>query len=185
MNVLSLILSIMLSLLVSTAYAENKPSASETAEQSAMEEVKALSNDIQKLKLDVISLNKNLLSLEENLLYPSSSKYSIFVSMNSGKYFTLEGVRLKLNGKWVTTHLYDAGDRMALARGGVHKLYVTNLSEGEHTATVFFTGLGPNATPFKRATELSFKKVRGQGFLEVSINDNGSIQEPEFSIKKW
>jgi hypothetical protein len=174
----------------SNAYADSDKTQSNKLDNSAaiaqaMAEVKLLSGDIQNLKLEVIAANKDLLNLEEDLLYPSSTKYSVFVSMNSGQYFTLESVKLKLDGKLVTTHLYNSEDREALARGGVHKLFITNLSEGDHIATVFFTGLGPNTTPFKRATELSFKKSNGQGFLEIAINDNGAIQESEFIVKQW
>ncbi|WP_096084788.1 AraC family transcriptional regulator [Agaribacterium haliotis] len=150
-----------------------------------LEEIEKLSSDIQALKLSMIDLNKELLELEEQLLYPSSTKYSVFVSIKGGQFFSLESVKLKLDGKLVVTQLYDQQKRDALARGGIHKLFVTNLSEGEHTATVFFTGLGPNATPYKRAAELSFEKGPGQGFLELAIEDKGASQEAEFKLRQW
>lgn len=153
--------------------------------QKAMSEVEMLSKDIQQLKLNVISLNKDLKQLEENLLFPSGTKYSFFVSLNSGQFFTLESIKLKLDGKMVATHLYSSDNRQALARGGVQKIFVTNLSEGNHSATVFFTGLGPNGRPYKRATDVEFKKRVGEGFMEVAINDDGSIQEPVFKLKQW
>lgn len=155
------------------------------ADRSNLAELERLSRDIQALKHNVIDLNRDLLELEEQLLYPSSTKYSVFVTMNSSQFFTLESIKLKLDGKLVASHLYDRENRDALTRGGVHKLFVTNLSEGEHTATVFFTGLGPNDTPYKRATELNFTKRAGQGFLEVAIVDNGDTQEAEFELHQW
>lgn len=153
--------------------------------QQAISEVDALSDSIQALKSDVVVLNKDLRILEEKLLFPSSTKYSFFVSVNSGEFFKLESIKLKIDGRLVTTHLYTPAAREALARGGVQKLFVTNLSEGPHTVTVFFTGLGPNGRPFKRANELDFKKKSGEGYLEIAINDDGSIQEPVFELKQW
>lgn len=153
--------------------------------EQAISEVDALSDSIQELKGDVVVLNRDLRVLEEKLLFPSSTKYSFFVSVNSGEFFSLESIKLKIDGRLVTTHLYTPESRDALARGGVQKLFVTNLSEGPHTATAFFTGLGPNGRPFKRATKMEFKKKSGEGYMEVAINDDGAIQEPVFEMKQW
>ena len=152
---------------------------------SAFDELEALSKGIQDLKQDVVGLNKDLRTLEEKLLFPSSTKYTFFVSMEKGEFFTLESVKLKMDGKLVASHLYDASSRASLSRGGIQRLFTTNLSEGKHTATVFFTGLGPNQTPFKRASEVEFKKRSGEGYMEIAIRDNGAIQEPEFELKQW
>lgn len=180
-----LTLSSMIYCLLAQPCFADKTSAHQKATNDAMNEVKALSSDIQNLKLEVVALNNELIHLEEDLLFPSSTKYSFFVSMNSGQFFTLESAKLKIDGKLVTTHLYDADDRAAFARGGVQKLFITNISEGKHTATVFFTGLGPNKMPFKRASEIAFTKKKGQGFVEITINDNGATQEPDFEINRW
>ncbi len=148
-------------------------------------ELEALSENIQNLKQEVVTLNKDLRALEEKLLFPSSSKYTFFLTVERGKFFSVESIKIKLNGTQVTSHLYDDISRQALSRGGVQKLYTTNLSEGEHTVIVFFTGLGPNNTPFKRASEVTLNKRSGEGYMEISIQDNGDIQEPEFLLKQW
>lgn len=150
-----------------------------------MSEVEALSKDIQKLKLNVVDLNNELRQLEESLLFPSGTKYSFFVSLKTGEFFTLESIKLKLDGKWVATHLYNDDNREALSRGGVQKIYITNLSEGKHNATAFFTGLGPNGRTYKRATDIEFRKYVGEGYMEIAIVDDGSIQEPVFTLKQW
>lgn len=155
------------------------------AADGAEDTVEEVSSGIQELKKDVISLNKELRLMEEDLLFPSSTKYSIFVSLNVGKFFTLEGVKLKLDGKMVASHIYSAQQRQALARGGVQKLYITNLNEGKHTVTAFFTGVGPNGRPYKRAQNLEFNKGRGSQYLELSVVDDEAAQEPNFTVKQW
>ncbi|WP_370979994.1 AraC family transcriptional regulator [Agaribacterium sp. ZY112] len=178
--------TLFLSLLCLAVQANDQASANLPAnDKENLREIEKLSSDIQNLKLGVIDLNKELLELEEQLLYPSSTKYTVFVSVTGGQFFTLESIKFKLDGKLVVTQLYDQQKRDALVRGGIHKLFVTNLSEGKHTATVFFTGLGPNATPYKRAAELSFEKSVGQGFLELVIKDNSSALEADFELRQW
>lgn len=191
---LVLIASLLLGFIVNMAVAQQDKSLTadelklygdDKVAEEALAEVDALSESIQNLKKDVVVLNKDLRILEEKLLFPSSTKYSFFVSVNSGEFFTLESIKLKINGRLVTTHLYSPENREALERGGVQKLFVTNLSEGPYTATAFFTGLGPNGRPFKRASELKFTKKSGEGYMEIAINDDGAILEPVFELKQW
>jgi hypothetical protein len=159
--------------------------AEKSSNSEALSAVKKMSLNIQKLKSDVIGLNKDLQLMEEQLLFPSNTKYSVFLSLNSGQFFTLESIKLKLDGKLVATHIYTAEQRQALARGGIQKLHITNLSEGKHTLTAFFSGIGPNGRPYKRASNLDFEKGPGSGYLELAVNDDGAAQEPVFELKQW
>ena len=153
--------------------------------EEALEEVQKISNDIQKLKLRVIDLNKDLRVMEEKLLFPTSTKYSVFVSLTTGQFFDLESIKLKLDGKFVATHVYSDKQRQALSRGGVHRLFVTNLSEGKHSATVFFTGIGSNDRSYKRAVNLDFTKGPASEYLQIAVSDDGATQEPIFELKQW
>jgi len=158
-----------------------------SAEQAkkAMSEVQRLSADIQALKGRVITLNKDLRVVEEALLFPSNTQFSVFVSVEGGQFFTLESVRLKIDDKMVSSHLYSARQREALQRGGVQKLFVTNLSEGRHQVTAFFTGIGPNGRPYKRAADLTLEKGKASQFLELAVMDDSARQEPVFTVNQW
>ncbi len=155
------------------------------SQQQALITLKSISKGIQSLKSDVITLNNDLRSMEETLLFPSSTKYSVFVSMSSGQFFTLESIKLKLDGKLVATHIYSEAQRQSLARGGIQKLYITNLNEGKHTATAFFTGLGPNGRAYKIANTIDFEKDDSGEYLELAIRDDGEAQEPAVYLKQW
>ncbi len=151
----------------------------------ALDTVKTLSLEIQALKSRVVSLNKDLRLMEEELLFPSSTQCSVFVSLDIGEFFQLESIKLKIDGKLVATHLYSVKQREALSRGGVQRLHLTNLNEGLHTVSAFFTGIGPNGRPYKRAATLDFTKGKGSQYLELAIVDDLAKQEPVFSIKQW
>ncbi len=159
--------------------------AQQKSAQQALNTVKKLSTQIQKLKLSVVDLNKDLRLMEEELLFPSSTQASVFVSLDIGQFFTLESIKLKLDGKQVASHLYSEKQRRALARGGIQRLHLTNLNQGLHTVSAFFTGLGPNGRPYKRGSELQFTKGKGTQFLELAIIDDVAKQEPTFTIKQW
>ena len=155
------------------------------AEAAALNEVRKLSRDVQTLKQEVVSLNKDLRLMEEALLFPSSTKYSVFVSVSSGKFFTLNGIKLKIDGEMVAAHLYTNEQREALVQGGVQRFHVTNLNSGKHTATAFFTGVGPNGREYKRGIDVEFEKNDASGYMELNITDDGAVQEPVFRIKQW
>lgn len=151
----------------------------------ALAAVKKISNNIQVLKKEVVELNKDLRIMEEKLLFPSNTKYTVFVSSSAGQFFTLESIKLKIDGKLVATHIYSDKQRLALVRGGVQQLYTTNLNEGSHSATVFFTGIGPLGRPYKRAQSLNFEKGPGGEYLQLAVSDDGATQEPVFQLKQW
>ncbi len=185
---ISVFLSIFFIALSASANDQNIDFSEQEKQQSAkraLDSVKTLSKEIQGLKKSVVDLNKDLQLMEEELLFPSSTQLSLFVSLDIGQYFTLESVKVKLDGKQVVTHLYSERQRQALARGGVQRLYLTNLNLGKHTIVAFFTGIGPNGRPYKRATELEFQKKQGSQYLELAIIDDSAKQEAKFTIKQW
>lgn len=161
------------------------PQETKANEARALDEVRKISSDIQHLKDEVIELNRDLRLMEEKLLFPSSTKYSVFVSLSSGQFFDLESIKLKIDGRFVATHIYSAKQRTAMLRGGVHRLYVTNLSEGKHQMIAFMTGIGPGGRSYKRAMELEIKKGPGSQFLEVAVSDDSKAQEPVLMMKEW
>ena len=183
---------VLISLLVTTLNSQANDQSIDFSEQEdqrnaqrALDTVKVLSKEIQGLKKSVVDLNKDLQLMEEELLFPSSTQLSLFVSLDIGQYFTLESIKVKLNGKQVASHLYSDKQRQALARGGVQRLYITNLTLGKHTIAAFFTGIGPNGRAYKRATELEFQKKQGSQYLELAIIDDSAKQEAQFTIKQW
>jgi cell division protein FtsB len=187
---LSLFILILISLRVGqTLAADNSMNfakeAKEQGAQAALSTVKKLSKEIQQLKSEVVGLNKDLRLMEEELLFPTSTQATVFVSLDIGQFFTLESVKLKLDDKQVATHLYSQKQRESLARGGIQRLHMTNLNQGRHTLSAFFTGLGPNGRAYKRASELSFTKGKGSQYIELAIIDDLDKQEPSFVIKQW
>lgn len=159
--------------------------AKQKGAQAALQTVKKLSKEIQQLKSEVVDLNKDLRLMEEELLFPTSTQATVFVSLDIGQFFTLEGIKLKLDDKQVASHIYSEKQRQSLARGGIQRLHMTNLNQGIHTMSAFFTGLGPNGRPYKRASEITFTKGKGSQYIELAIIDDLAKQEPRFEIKQW
>jgi hypothetical protein len=151
----------------------------------AQESVNALSGDIQALKKSVIALNGDLRVLEEDLLFPANTQVNVFLSLDVGKFFTLESVKLKIDGKVVSSHIYTDKELAALARGGIHKLHMANLSVGAHSMSAFFTGIGPSGREYKRGTALKVNKENGPKYVELKIKDSSLKLQPEFSVKEW
>ena len=151
----------------------------------AQESVNALSRDIQNLKLSVITLNKDLRVLEEDLLFPANTQLNVFLSLDVGEFFTLESVKLKLDGNFVNTHIYSKKEVIALSHGGVHRLHMANLSLGEHELSAFFTGMGPSGREYKRGTTLRISKEAGPKYVLLKISDSTMKLQPEFTVEQW
>ncbi len=140
----------------------------------------ALGSQMEGIKRDLVELKRDLVVLEEDLLYPASSQVAVFLSMDVGEFFALDSVTLKLNGKDVTHYLYTEKQADALFRGGVQRLFVGNVKQGENQLTAFFTGKGPEGRDYRRATTVSFEKSFEPSYVELKISDSTAKYQPEF-----
>lgn len=154
------------------------------------QEVKAqaeapIDQQVQDLKRSVLNLNRELFVLEEELLFPANTQLMLFLSMDVGKYFSLDSVEVTLDGKELSSYLYTPRETDALLRGGVQRFYIGNLKSGEHELVAVFTGKGPSGRDYRRAASLDFDKGLGAKFVELKISDRDSSQQPEFVIREW
>lgn len=150
------------------------------AQQSDQPVNNTVAEQLQQLRKEVVALNRDLFVLEEDLLFPSSTQVVVYLSMDVGTYFNLDSVELKIDDKVVTYHLYTEKQIQALFKGGVQKLHIDNLAQGEHQLTAFFIGKGPQDREYKRATSLTFTKTAEAKSLELSIIDSSVKQQPVF-----
>lgn len=140
---------------------------------------------LESLKQDLLKLNRDLLILEEDLLYPAQSQIAVYVSMDVGQYFKLDAVKLHIDNKLVTSHLYTDHQRSALERGGIQPLFKGNLKSGSYSLSAFFTGIGPHEREYKRAASLELEKTDEPAVIELRITDSENKQQPEFVLVQW
>ena len=171
------------------ATAASAPDAAASAPATPAPPPAPLDVRVQKLKSDLVRLNRDLLVLEEELLFPAGTQVAVFVSMDTGTFFELESVQLKMGDKVVGQHLYTPAEVAALKRGGVQRLWLGNLKSGTHAIDAFFTGRGPkqgeHQRDYKRGTTLKFDKTSEPRYLELRIRDAQDKLQPEFEVKVW
>jgi hypothetical protein len=157
-----------------------------TAEvQDTDAEASELAKRTEDVKKQVIQLNRDLFLLEEDLLHPASTRLSIYVSMDYGSFFSIDSVKLQLDGKPVIAFLYTGKDVEALKRGAIHPLFTGSISTGKHELVAIFTGIGPRKREYKRAVSLEFEKTTSERAFEIQVVDSSAMIQPEFLIKKW
>lgn len=148
-------------------------------------DVAGLGEQVEDLKKQVLDLNRDLFMLEEELLFPATTQTTIFLAINSGVFFALDAVELKIDGKMATHYLYTEREVNALAKGGVQRLHIENLRSGKHELVALFSGKGPNGRDYRRAASYEFEKGLDPKFIELRISDSAAKQQPEFSISSW
>ena len=159
--------------------------AAASASAAAASAPASLDARIEDLKTTLIGINRDLLVLEEDLLYPPGTQVAVFVSMDVGKLFELESVRVLLDDKVVAAHLYTANEVEALHRGAMQRLFLGNLRTGKHLVTAFFTGRGPHERDYQRGATLEFDKGSEPRYVELRIRDAQAKLQPEFEVKVW
>jgi hypothetical protein len=148
-------------------------------------EFRTLDTEVQDLKKQVLDLNRDLFLLEEELLFPSNTQVAVFISMDVGEFFGLDSVELKVDNKDVANYLYTEREADALIKGGVQRLFIGNLKAGEHELVAVFTGEGPHTRDYRRGASVKFEKGIGPKYIELTISDRESKQQPEFVVKEW
>lgn len=141
--------------------------------------------DVQHIKKTVIELNRDLFILEEAILYPANTRINVFVSMDVGYLFQLDGVKLTIDDKQVASELYTEKQVDALSRGAIQRLYVGNLKKGSHNLVAVFTGRGPKGRDYRRAVDLQFDKDTDPTNIRINISDSTELHQPVFSATEF
>lgn len=144
-----------------------------------------LDSEIEELKAEVIELNRELFDLEEQLLYPATTSFAVFVSMEAVKDFEIQAVKLNLDEQDITSHIYRSEQVEALRRGGIQKIYTGNLKPGLHHLKAEIIGEDRDGRPVKRMVVADFGKARASKYLEIKISHNPNQNKPDFAIVEW
>ena len=164
--------------------ADKKAAASadkNTAPSLDQQQMRGLDEQVQEVKSDVLSISQELSRLEEKLLYPSGTQVAIFVALAKGDAMRLDSVRLQIDGQLVTHHIYSAKELEALRKGGVQRIYVGNVSTGDHQLEVLVDAKLEDGKDFSRTEHLTFRKevkpklvgltLAGSGNTPVALGD--------------
>lgn len=143
------------------------------AEGVSREQIKGLDEQVQDIKKDVLGISAELTQLEEKLIYPSNTQVSVFVSLVKGEKFRLDAVKLKIDGKDATHHIYTFKELEALQSGGVQRLYTGNIRAGEHTLEVSLIGKGSGNSNDLQSASHKFTKSVEPKLIEVTLAGPG------------
>ena len=136
--------------------AAGKPSQGEIS--SDQREMRGLDEQIQEIKSDALRMSAELSQLEEKLLYPSGTQVAIFVALAKGDAMRLDAVRLQIDGQLVAHYIYSAKELEALRKGGVQRIYVGNVTTGDHKLDVLVDGKLEDGGDFSRTGQFTFRK---------------------------
>lgn len=153
--------------------------------QEIESEAESVAMSVEELRKQVIQLNRDLFVLEEDLLFPASTQFAVFLSVETGEFLSLDAVKLKVGDEVVASHLYTARQVDALRRGGMQRLHMGNLKTGEHEVTVFVDGIGPENRPYRKAATYQLDKGTGTATLEVRILDRSADYQPAVELVEW
>ena len=136
--------------------AVQKPSQEDIS--SDQQQMRGLDEQIQEIKSDSLRMAAELSQLEEKLLYPSGTQVAIFVEIAKGDTMRLDAVRIQIDGQLVAHYIYSAKELQALRKGGVQRIYVGNVTTGDHKLEVLVDGKLEGGADFSRTGQFTFRK---------------------------
>jgi len=132
-------------------------------------QMRDLDEQVQQTKSDVLSIAAELNQLEEKLLYPSGTQVAIFVALAKGDELRLDAVRLQIDGQLVAHYIYSAKELEALRKGGVQRIYVGNVTTGDHKLNVLVDGKLKSGGDFNRTDHFTFRKEVKPKLVELTV----------------
>ncbi len=152
---------------------------------SAKKDNRSTAEKLEDLKQEVLDVNRDLYILEEDLLFPASTQLALYFSVDIGYFFNLDNIKIKLDDKQVTHHLYTQKDVNALLKGAIQKLFIKNVSTGEHELVIILIGTGPHKRDYRLAKTFQFTKGTDGQSVEIQLRDNTSKLQPKLNVVEW
>jgi len=154
------------------------------AQQTDQQQLRGLDEQVQEIKSDVLSIAQELNQLEEKLLYPSGTQVAVFVALAKGDQMRLDAVRLQIDGQLVAHHIYSFKELEALRKGGVQRIYVGNVSTGDHKIEVLVDGKLEGGADFSRTESFTFRKEVKPKMVELTVAGSSSGNTP-IALGEW
>ncbi len=153
-------------------------------QQQKQQQMRGLDEQIQEIKSDVLRIATELNQLEEKLLYPSGTQVAIFVALAKGDPMRLDAVRLKIDDQLVAHYIYSAKELEALRKGGVQRIYVGNVSTGDHQLEVHVDGKLQGGADFTRTDHFAFHKDVKPKLVGLTVAGSGAGNAP-ITLGEW
>jgi hypothetical protein len=160
----------------------HKPSQEDIS--SDQQQMRGLDEQIQEIKSDSLRMAADMSQLEEKLLYPSGTQVAIFVELAKGDTMRLDAVRLQIDGQLVAHYIYSAKELQALRKGGVQRIYVGNVTTGDHKLDVLVDGKLEGGADFSRTGEFTFRKEVKPKLVGVTLAGPRSGNTP-IALGEW
>src|SRR5438552_16349812 len=139
---------------------------------------------VQQIKSDVLGIAAELNQLEEKLLYPSGTQVAIFVALAKGEQLRLDAVRLQIDGQLVAHYIYSLKELEALRKGGVQRIYVGNVSTGDHKLEVVVDRKLEGGADFSRTERFAFRKDVKPKLVELTLAGPDAGKTP-ITLGEW
>lgn len=152
------------------------------AQQSNQQQMRGLDEQVQEIKSDVLSIASELNQLEEKLLYPSETQVAIFVALAKDDPMRLDAVRIQIDGHLVAHYLYSFKELEALRKGGVQRIYLGNVTTGDHELEVLVDGKLEGGADFSHTARFSFHKEVKPKLVGLTLAGSGN---PPIALGEW
>jgi hypothetical protein len=159
------------------------PVWAQQSQQTDQQQLRGLDEQVQQVKSDVLDIAQELNRLEEKLLYPSGTQVAIFVSLAKGDLVRLDAVRLQIDGQLVAHHIYSAKELEALRKGGVQRIYMGNITTGDHQLEVLVDGKAESGADFTRTGRFTVRKEVKPKLVGLTVS--GPSGSTPIALGEW
>jgi len=144
----------------------------------------ALKQHVATIKEEMLLLGRDMKMLEDILLYPEKTRVSVYLTMDVGRFFSLDKAKILINGEVVSEQAYSNREEDGFKKGAAQRIFVGNYDDGKYDLVAIFSGKGPRGRAFKRGVEYKFDKRGEAATIKINILDDLRKQQPIFKISQ-
>ncbi len=134
---------------------------------------------------NIETIKNEISELQEILLNPKQTQIAVLLSVTAKSNFTLDSVSLYFDTKKTKTYLYTKRESNALINNAVQKIYIENLSKGEHTIYAQFSAMDEKNKKYNVRSSAKFTKTHNTKYVELNISKSEQQETPELNINIW
>ena len=187
-NVAPLLLCMLCSIVATTAHAESDEEATKKRQADRRELLRELDRDSQILKERSLDLEHALYKLELDHTMHPLNEARLFFTVATKKNYTIQQLRIELNGDVLVENSYHPTEAQALRKNGSERVFHGNLPAGEHNLKAYVEGYfkeGGQILAYETAASFTLAKRHGLSHVLLALHDKKRTWEPELELKTW
>lgn len=187
-NSMTIIGAALIALMPIHSYGAGGEEAAQKRQAERRELLRELDRNAQITKERALDLEHALYKLEIDQKMHPLSETRWFFAIQTKKNYTIQKLRVEVDGKPFVELEYHRSEADALSNDGADRIFHGNLAAGSHSVKAYVDGYfeeDDKILDYSTAASFELEKTRGLSHLLLALEDTKNTWEPALRLQAW